>query len=370
MALQRSTAVDPRLGALNLDPIMQANAIEQQSLVNLNQSVLSSVENFQKKQQAKQEKEMTVKALEGLIPGLKPEVYKAAANDDSVKEGLFRLGEAQRKSNDVKGRVVSQDEFEGLQGQGFNVSGNPLPNGNILLTDLGTYSQTPSTVINTGDSLSDKLIEDEVKNINKRAVDVNALVDTLGNLQSMQNLLANTDENSQVISGFGADVELSVKSLGNRLGFNNPDVASTQEYLGLAGNQVAQVIKAFGAGTGLSDADREFAKGIAGGQLNMDRDALKRLVGIMKDKGQLIIKNYNDYVQRTSKLEGLSGMTQSFIANKMIPEDSYSQYFTSPAPNTTPTPTPTPGPSSNGTPEPLPLDAAAILKQLKDEGSI
>ena len=361
MALQRSTAVDPRLGALNLDPIMQANAIEQQSLVNLNQSVLSSVQNFQKKQKAKQEKEMTVKALEGLIPGLKPEVYRAAANDDNVKEGLFQFGEAQRKYNDVKGRVGSQ---------GFNVSGTPMENGNILLTDLGTYSQTPSTVINTGDSLSDKLIEDEVKNINKRAVDVNALVDTLGNLQSMEDLLANTDENSQIIAGYGADIELTIKSLGNRLGFDNPDIASTQEYLGLAGNQVAQVIKAFGAGTGLSDADREFAQGIAGGQLTMDREALIRLVGIMKNKGELIIKNYNNYVDRTSGLKGLSETTQSFILNKMIPKDSYSQYFTSPAPNTTPTPTPTPGSSSNGTTEPLPLDAAAIIKQLKDEGSL
>jgi len=366
MALQRSTAVDPRLGALNLDPIMQANAIEQQSLVNLNQSVLSSVENFQKKQEEKKQKEMTVKALEGLIPGLKPEVYRAAANDDSVREGLFQFGEAQRQAKDIKGREVSQTEFNNLRSQGLNVSGTPMKNGNILLTDVGTYSETPSTVINTGDSLSDKLIEDEVKNINKRAVDVNALVDTLGNLQSMEDLLANTDENSEVISGFGADIELSAKSLGNRLGFSNPDVASTQTYLGLAGNQVAQVIKAFGAGTGLSDADRDFAEGIAGGKLTMDKDALIRLVGIMKDKGQLIIKNYNNYVERTSGLKGLSETTQSFIANKMIPEDSYSQYFTSPAPNTTPTS----GSSLNGTPEPLPLDAAAIIQQLKDEGSL
>ena len=43
MALQRSTAVDPKLGALNLDPIMQANAIEQQSLVDLNKRTLGLI---------------------------------------------------------------------------------------------------------------------------------------------------------------------------------------------------------------------------------------------------------------------------------------------------------------------------------------
>ena len=68
MALQRSTAVDPRLGALNLDPIMQANAIEQKSLVDLNKSVMESVENFQAKQEEKRMTKMRAKTLEQFMP--------------------------------------------------------------------------------------------------------------------------------------------------------------------------------------------------------------------------------------------------------------------------------------------------------------
>jgi len=106
MALQRSTAVDPRLGALNLDPIMQANAIEQQSLVNLNQSVLNSVENFQAKQKEKEQKKITINALRGFAPGLTEDMYNAAASDEAVKKSLFDYGLQQQKNQDLKDRIA------------------------------------------------------------------------------------------------------------------------------------------------------------------------------------------------------------------------------------------------------------------------
>ena len=106
MALQRSTAVDPRLGALNLDPIMQANAIEQQSLVNLNQSILSSVQNYQTKQEDKKQKEITINALRGFAPGLSEDMYNAAASDEAVKKSLFDYGIQQQENQNLKDRIA------------------------------------------------------------------------------------------------------------------------------------------------------------------------------------------------------------------------------------------------------------------------
>ena len=77
------------------------------------------------------------------------------------------------------------------------------------------------------------------------------------------------------------------------------DVARTQEYIGNSVNLVGQVIKQFGAGTGLSDADREFAEKAAAGDITMDRAALQRLVSIAKKVSEFKINLYNERVRRT-----------------------------------------------------------------------
>lgn len=77
------------------------------------------------------------------------------------------------------------------------------------------------------------------------------------------------------------------------VGIPNDEIATTDEFIGRTGRQVAVIIKDFGAGTGLSDADRDFANGIAGGNLNMDEQAIRRLVDITSQISQRTIQNYN-----------------------------------------------------------------------------
>jgi hypothetical protein len=63
------------------------------------------------------------------------------------------------------------------------------------------------------------------------------------------------------------------------MGFGDADKADrTDAFIKERASEVAQVIKAFGAGTGLSDADREYAEGIAGGRVEMNEQALRWLV--------------------------------------------------------------------------------------------
>jgi hypothetical protein len=57
---------------------------------------------------------------------------------------------------------------------------------------------------------------------------------------------------------------------------------------------VAQYISNLGAGTGLSNADREYAEKVVAGNITVDRVALKRLLGVIKDNAQRTIKNYRD----------------------------------------------------------------------------
>lgn len=77
------------------------------------------------------------------------------------------------------------------------------------------------------------------------------------------------------------------------LGLPSSMVDTTDEFFARAGLGVAQQIQAFGSGTGLSDADREFAKKIVGGSQAIDIRAIRRLVNMRIKIDEKTISNFN-----------------------------------------------------------------------------
>ena len=108
-----------------------------------------------------------------------------------------------------------------------------------------------------------------------------------------------------LISGFGADVLKNIAKIGSTLGVLSPEqantLATTETFESNAGNLVAEVIKAFGSGTGLSDADRTYAKQIAAGNISMTELSMKRVLDIISRNTIQEMKDYN------KKLEKLGG---------------------------------------------------------------
>lgn len=108
-----------------------------------------------------------------------------------------------------------------------------------------------------------------------------------------------------LISGFGADVLKNIAKIGSSLGVLSPaqanTLATTETFESNAGNLVAEVIKAFGSGTGLSDADRTYAKQIAAGNISMTELSMKRVLDIISRNTIQEMKDYN------KKLEKLGG---------------------------------------------------------------
>ena len=90
--LKGSTPV--RLSQLDVSPMARAAKMVEASNVNLAESFNKSITAFQDKQQEKKDKELTIQALEQLVPGLDNSVYKAAANDEDVKKSLIERGNA------------------------------------------------------------------------------------------------------------------------------------------------------------------------------------------------------------------------------------------------------------------------------------
>lgn len=115
-------------------------------------------------------------------------------------------------------------------------------------------------------------------------------VSSLQNNQQARKLL-----DSGVITGFGAPFATGFGNALERVGIhlaNNP-VANTQAYTALRAQEVGRLIKMFGSGTGLSDADREYATKAAAGDVTMDEKAIRRLLDISDRANRAIIERYN-----------------------------------------------------------------------------
>lgn len=101
---------------------------------------------------------------------------------------------------------------------------------------------------------------------------------------------------SGMITGAGADflvnLNQGLKTVGIDAGLADAAANSQAFTANMAGN-VGKLIKQFGAGTGLSDADREFAKDMAGGRIALDAKAINRILDINEKAARNTIARHN-----------------------------------------------------------------------------
>ena len=114
-----------------------------------------------------------------------------------------------------------------------------------------------------------------------------------------------------IITGFAAPVRLEIaRGVQFLTGREIPSIGRTDQFVGEAGRAVAEYITNLGAGTGLSDADRNFALQVVGGQINVDENALRRLVTIVRDTSARSIRSYNQ--RRATILQDQPESTRRF----------------------------------------------------------
>jgi len=105
---------------------------------------------------------------------------------------------------------------------------------------------------------------------------------------------------SGVITGFGADRVTALSKLGNALKLSGRStqetVANTESYLATTAGNVGRMIKQFGSGTGLSDADREYAAQMAAGRVTLDETSIRRILDINDRASLNIINRHNQRV--------------------------------------------------------------------------
>ena len=98
-----------------------------------------------------------------------------------------------------------------------------------------------------------------------------------------------------IVTGFGADFRVDLGRALKLAGIETGDdaVANTQTFAATMAQNVGKLIKQFGAGTGLSDADREYAIKMAGGQITLDESAIKKILDINERAAKNTIEQHN-----------------------------------------------------------------------------
>lgn len=151
-----------------------------------------------------------------------------------------------------------------------------------------------------------KLGEEMSKDLVAERKDVMGAVASLNNIKEAERLVS-----SGIITGTGAEYLVNLGNfLSSRMGISyaKDPVANTQAYAATMGNQVGQIIKQFGSGTGLSDADREYAEKIVGGKITLTEEAIKKLLAINKKAFTNVIKNYNKRADQAMKKPGAESL--------------------------------------------------------------
>ena len=155
---------------------------------------------------------------------------------------------------------------------------------------LTTPSGTNVTV-NTGENAFAKSLGDELaKDLVTRRRDATDAVKSLESTEQARNLL-----NSGIISGSGAEYLLATGKALQQAGINLAPqaIANTEAFMAQRVQETGRIIKMFGAGTGLSDADREFARIAAAGKISMNEQSIRKILDLNAKMSRNVLRSYN-----------------------------------------------------------------------------
>lgn len=191
-----------------------------------------------------------------------------------------------------------------------DLAGEAPPLGTVLSTEDGTKVE-----VNLSGETQDAFSKELGKGLAKDLIDSrNKAATSLLTADVLNNQWKLVSEGLGVISGTGTNILLGVgKALaaGGLLSGEGKDlIANTEAYLANAGNLVAEVITAFGAGTGLSDQDRKFAIAMAAGDpAVLTEEGIKRILKLQAKITKFKIEQHNKKVADSPASDSVYDMT-------------------------------------------------------------
>jgi len=271
--------------------------------------------------------------LQGGLSMMNPNSYYDQQGFGSVFQGLQAgLGQAQSGMQGVMSRRKAKsdralvDAKAGLASVGGKASAG-IQGYNQAKKDgyEGTYMEYKKELAEAGKpvtniSMGSKAFSDLNKTLGKKFAD--SYESAEGDLQSLVALQEGRKIfESGIRTGLGAgSVTAAENFLASRFGIGEGDLAArTSAFAAIMGVQVGQVIKLFGSGTGLSDADREYAQKIAGGEISQPKEALAKLLDINE---RLLRRKLDIHNEKADRLLNKKGSKDIYFPVKIenIPE--------------------------------------------------
>ena len=264
----------------------------------------------------------------GQAAGLTREQVKTLSNlpDEKFTEIINAQKAEEKAFRDSEGNVSTYRVND------FAMVATENPNGTVLWKTPEELNIVPAAKetkdIGRANELTSKLAAEGVKDFREvtekarqsyRALDVN------------RSRLKILDENPDLITG-GALSELTTTALitlGSSLGIEIPataDAVAAQLLIAQGVEAVGQSIQMFGAGTGLSDADREFAKLSAGATQDLTAANIRRMIELANEQAEETI-NLHQRIYGDLKKGGAAPSSLSFYqAGPKLP-DSIDIYY-------------------------------------------
>lgn len=183
---------------------------------------------------------------------------------------------------DLPGGNVQRERFDPQTGQMTTIKGNKPP---ASVTNVNMKQESAFEA-----ELGKKNV-DSIMATKEKASDASMIV---RNTHQGRQLL-----DSGAITGVGAEFFTKFGQALQEIGFTKSKdaVANTQAFAATMAGNVAKQIKEFGAGTGLSDADREYATKMAGGDITLNEQSIRKILDINERAARNIIKNHNKSVK-------------------------------------------------------------------------
>jgi len=276
---------------------------EQQRKVNIRNAVIKQI------QDNPLYKDIVPLIAEGVYDD-KPEDLISLLKKEPIK-GASIIKPFAGQSSDGSPLMLTVLKREGQDDQVVEVStGKPPPKGTTLSTADGT---TVEVNLNekTEDAFSKQLGEELAKDLidsRDRATTSLLTADVLNNQWEL------IDNNIGILSGTASDIVMGVGKIlsaaGALSGEGKELIANTEAYLANAGNLVADVISAFGAGSGLSDEDRKFAIKMAAGDPSvLTEEGIRRILKLQARMTKFKIELHNKKVANSPASTSIYDMT-------------------------------------------------------------
>jgi hypothetical protein len=167
-------------------------------------------------------------------------------------------------------------------------------NGSLVTVNTGDEAAVPNNNIFANDA---RYIREELNKSQEDAVGLRTALEATWNARNMLD--------QGMITGFGADARLNLARAADYLGLGGADerakITNTESFIAETGQLVGQVIKQFGAGTGLSDADREYARKISAGEIALNEQSLRKILEIREKAFTAAAKAYNQRLDAVGK---------------------------------------------------------------------